>query len=604
MGLKVAIANGNWSNPSTWNSSSLPKVGDIVASNNFTVTIDQNANISLLTNTAQTGAVTMVPTMTSATTPSGIVTSSGSYDAARADWRAFSGSGIWISPAGSTVPQWIAYEFTTPTVVDSYSFPSGWSIANMPKDFLFQGWDGSTWVTLHSVTGNTTSPYNSPSSIGNTTAYIKYRIYVTAINQTNPAGDQFVSIGQIRFSEAGSFVGTSTAGGGFILNSGITLTTTGATGLSAASTDLITFSSNGSSTINCGTGNILRPTINLTGVSTIKVTAGGTLNITGNLEPAATNGNSRNLYITTTAGAVVNVTGRVYGGNSNAIFTDVSCTLTVIGNVLGSITNGPVAGIWFGAGGTLNITGNVYGSSSFNNNGYGIYFNVGNLNITGNVYGGENQGNSDWGIQIVGIATVYITGNLFSGNSASTNNYQAINCTTASYINQVGAIYAGRNSVGFVSSNGSAINLLSGPFVCNEYGFVPFQCTRMNLIPSSTSYFEFRDETTNGAVQPGAIAPSTRLLSPSIVADNPIPANVRFGTVYSLGTQTGTLHMPHPNQVSYGIPVDNTFGNAVLSMSDIWNVQSSTLTTNGSIGQRLKNASTVESTGDQLSAFS
>jgi hypothetical protein len=39
-------------------------------------------------------------------------------------------------------------------------------------------------------------------------------------------------------------------------------------------------------------------------------------------------------------------------------------------------------------------------------------------------------------------------------------------------------------------------------------------------------------------------------------------------------------------------------------MSDIWNVQSSTLTTNGSIGQRLKNASTVESTGDQLSACS
>lgn len=606
MGLKVAVANGNWSNPATWNSSSLPKVGDIVASNNFTVTIDQNANISLLTNTAQTGAGTMVPTMTSATTPSGIVTSSGSYDAARADWRAFSGSGIWISPVGSSVPEWIAYEFTTPTVVDVYNFTSGFSLANMPRDFTLEGWNGTTWVVLHTVTGNTTSPYNSPSSIGNTTAYIRYRINVTAINTTT--GDLFVSIGQIRFPEAGSFVGTSTAGGGFILNSGITLTTTGATGLSAASTDLITFSSNGSSTINCGTGNILRPTISSTAVSTIKVTGGGTLNVTGNLEPGSASGgvgasNSRNIHVLTTANAIVNVTGRVYGGFSNAIFTDVSCTLNVIGNVLGSINNGPVAGIWFGAGGTLNITGNVYGSSSNNNNGYGIYFNVGNLNITGNVYGGENLGSNDWGIQIVGIATVYITGNLFSGNSASANNYQAINCTTASYINQVGAIYAGRNSVGLVSSNASAINLLSGPFVCNEYGFVPFQCARMNLIPSNTSYFEFRDSSTNGAVQPGPIAPPARLVVPGYAVDAPAVNNVRFNTVYASGTLTGTLRMPSPASVAFGVPVDNTTGTAVLSPQDVWNVQTSALNTAGSIGNRLKNTATVDSTGDQIAAL-
>jgi hypothetical protein len=473
----------------------------------------------------------------------------------------------------------------------------------MPKDFTLQGWNGTSWVVLHTVTGNTTSPYTSPSSIGNTTAYIRYRINVTAINQTNPAGDQFVSIGQIKLFPPGAFTGSSVAGGGFILNSGITVTTTGTTGLSAASTDLITFSSNGSSTINCGTGNILRPTINTTVASTIKVTAGGTLNITGNLEPAATNGNSRNLYITTTAGAVVNVTGRVYGGNSNAIFTDVSCTLTVIGNVLGSITNGPVAGIWFGAGGTLNVTGNIYGSGGFNNNGYGIIFNVGNLNITGNVYGGENLGASDWGIQITGIATVYITGNLYAGNSAGTNNYPAINCTTASYINQVGAIYAGRNSVGFVSSNASAINLLSGPFVCNEYGFMPFLCFRMNLIPSNTSYFEFRDSTTNGAVSPGAIAPPARLVVPGYAVDAPAVNNVRFNTVYASGTLTGTLRMPSPASVAFGVPVDNTTGTAVLSPQDVWNVQTSALNTAGSIGNRLKNTATVDSTGDQIAAL-
>ena len=251
----------------------------------------------------------------------------------------------------------------------------------------------------------------------------------------------------------------------------------------------------------------------------------------------------------------------------------------------------------------MNVTGNVYGSSSNNNNGYGIYFNVGNLNITGNVYGGENLGGADWGIQIVGIVTVYITGNLYAGNSASTNNYPAINCTTASYINQVGAIYAGRNSVGFTSSNSSAINILTGPFVCNEYGFFPYQVGRMHLIPTTTSYFEFRDETTNGVVQPGAVAPATQLIFPATIADNPIPADVRLGTVYSIGSQTGTLNMPHPNQVTYGVAVDNTFGNAVLTAVSVWDYLVANITVENSIGMRLKNVSTPQTTGEQLEAF-
>jgi len=79
MGLKVAVASGNWSNPATWNASLLPKVGDVVASNNFTVTIDQNVNVDLLTNTVQ-ATISSVPIMTGFTTPSGIVTSSGDYD--------------------------------------------------------------------------------------------------------------------------------------------------------------------------------------------------------------------------------------------------------------------------------------------------------------------------------------------------------------------------------------------------------------------------------------------------------------------------------------------------------------------------------------------
>jgi hypothetical protein len=589
MALRVAVANGNWSNPAIWNGGVLPNSGDIVASNNFTVTIDQNINVGTLTNTAQ-AIVDAVPNMTGYTTPIGVVTESMSVSG-YPGWHAFDGGNSLEWRYDNSA--WVAYEFAAPIAIDQYYFFSETTIPS----WTFDAWDGTNWIVLHS--GTNASTYTSP-LIGNSTPYAKYRLNITNSGTSR-------RIREINFYE---YLCTSpaVAGGGFILNSGITVTTTGATGLSAASTDLITFSSNGSSTINCGTGNIIRPTTSSTALSTIKVTGGGTLNVIGNLEPGSASGgvgasNSRNIHVLTTANATVNVTGRIYGGFSNAIFTDVSCTLNVIGNVLGSVTNGPVASIWFGAGGTLNVTGDVYGSRSNNNNGYGIYFNVGNLNITGNVYGGENLSNNDWGIQIVGIATVYITGNLYAGNSAGTNNFPAINCTTASYINQVGAIYAGRNSVGFVSSNGSAINLLSGPFVCNEYGFMPFQCTRMNLIPSSTSYFEFRDSSTNGAVQPGPIAPPARLVVPGYAVDAPAVNNVRFNTVYASGTLTGTVRIPSPASVAFGVPVDNTTGTAVLSPQDVWNVQTSALNEAGSIGNRLKNTATVDSTGDQIAAL-
>jgi hypothetical protein len=125
----------------------------------------------------------------------------------------------------------------------------------------------------------------------------------------------------------------------------------------------------------------------------------------------------------------------------------------------------------------------------------------------------------------------------------------------------------------------------------------------MNLIPSNTSYFEFRDSSTNGAVSPGAIAPPARLVQPGYAVDAPAVNNVRFSTVYASGTLTGTVRIPNPASVAFGVPTDNTTGLAVLTADDIWNAQISAMNTHGSIGKRLKNVSTVDSTGAQLTAL-
>jgi hypothetical protein len=61
--------------------------------------------------------------------------------------------------------------------------------------------------------------------------------------------------------------------------------------------------------------------------------------------------------------------------------------------------------------------------------------------------------------------------------------------------------------------------------------------------------------------------------------------------------------VPPAAAVSLGVPVDNTTGTAFLTAADMWNVPLASITTPNSIGERLKDASTVQSTGAQLVAF-
>ena len=83
----------------------------------------------------------------------------------------------------------------------------------------------------------------------------------------------------------------------------------------------------------------------------------------------------------------------------------------------------------------------------------------------------------------------------------------------------------------------------------------------------------------------------------------PLISDVRSGTTYNTGSSTGTLAMPAPNLVQLGVPVDNTVGTGNLTPVDFWNYLISNGFTTGSIGERLKNASTVDTTGAQVAGF-
>ena len=584
MAYRAAVANGNWSSTSTWNGGVLPAAGDVIASNGFTVTIDQNVNVDSITNVAVT-SINAIPIMTSNTTPSGIASSSGIWtnNLSYAEWYAFASSGSGY--LGNNTGCWLAYEFTSAKIINSYSFgvPIN-SSSNSMKDWTFEGWTGSSWVVLHTVTNNLAaswaSGYTSP-SIGNTTAYIKYRVNATSSN----TGASYISINTFKMIETLSV--TAVAGGTFNLNSGVTVTCTGSSGIYAGINTCLTYAGTGTSTIN---GNINALTVSPASYTYTLVHSGtGILNINGNLNANGSCGNKG--CLTLTGSGTLNLVGGIGGGfcNSPNVSVTTSGKLNVIGGIYGgsNVTALDLAGT-----SVTTITGNLYGGS---NTGRPIIIGAtAVLTITGDLLYGDNSGPA---LRIdSGTPNITIIGNVGSSFGNATI---LLTSVAASYIKVIGTIYAGLN-YNFYSTSPSAINILTGPFISYSTGVHPFLVARMHYLRTIGSYVEFRDNSTNGAIPPAASAPATRLVSPSTAVDAPSPANVRYGTSYSLGSQTGTMIVPNPANVVKNVPVDNTVGTGALDPSAIWAVPLSALTTNNSIGQVVKKVATVETTGAQI----
>lgn len=361
--------------------------------------------------------------------------------------------------------------------------------------------------------------------------------------------DQNVTVLSIRNSIASPIVG----GGGFILTNGVNVNATGGGFIAYNSSILIDFalSSPNSATI---IGDIFPPTI-VDSTPTVRHQGTGTLNFIGN----------------------------------------IYCN-----------TRSSTSGILIQSSGTLNMTGNIYSTTSTANQTMGIQVTGGSANIflTGNlIWQCTSLLPSFRLIQISSVCNFYMTGNVNGGSS------NGIVVSSNAYVNITGAIIAGMTIGGTTGANAllsqstGAINILTGPFISHSSGILPFQCFRAHLVPTLNNYFEFRDSSTNGALPPSPSAPATRLVSPGTAIDAPASSDVRFGVVYASGSQTGTLRVPLPSQVSLGVLTDNTTGSAVLTAEAIWNTQLNTMTTSGSIGERLKNVATVQTTAAQIAAF-
>ena len=543
-----AIKSGNWSDSTVWSSGVVPTTGDYVYSNNNVVTVDQNtANLALLSNYSFT-PTTAVPIMTSNTTPYGVVSASFTNGLTLPAYYAFNGeANNNFFQSNLTIGDYIQYDFTSSIAIDQFSIQFGGSTT---VSMSLQAWNGSSWNTLQSSLCTSLSYYSSPLA-GNSTLYSKYRVsFNTAV---------YAQIREVYFYEYGKTTSVS-AGGRFQISR------SGSTTITATNFD---YSNN--TYLN----------------SLIYIYSSGSVSIVGNLNTQINQRRAIEYYGT----GSLNIVGNLIGNTTNAVntlyFNGYSSSLNITGDVISYYTqNCDVVAIASNYT-TVNITGKLINNSTANT---AIYSNnvlvVNGANSTINVVG-----NMENNTTLYAIEDNFITLCLNLGGTGNTLTHTGASVNTSF----LGATISGLSLTNKI--------LLTGPFQASKYGVQSIQLRRYFIIPTSGSYVRHKDNSTGGANYPGAIANNFTYYSPDTIVDAPIPANVRQGVTYALGTYTGTLAVPSPSSVSYGVATDNTTGSAVLTPQAVWDYALINLTGSGTIGARMKNVSTVESTGAQLAAL-
>jgi hypothetical protein len=405
-----------------------------------------------------------------------------------------------------------------------------------------------------------------------------------------------------------------TAGGTFNFNSGsISGSITGAAPISASASNVLTVSHN--------TG-LVQLTITNTTNSPVTTTAtyilhsgGGDLTITVPSITISTTSGGAKRYLIKSGNGVLTVNGNIdisnsggdavtntsvlllqagntiingnilvsgvsgYSNSAIRVVTSTGGNLKVVGNIIGPAISAPILYSLEFTGTTLDVTGSITGGTTSTTS-IGAVVSATNINISGSV-----TGNVGVGLAVSSPSIINIAGPLTAGSTA------AVSLSGASTFTYSGSLTASATSPVVVSSNASATNIFTGPFI-NTNDTMAVQCADMVLTADASTTWNFGNIT---------------LFSPERLAFYPSASDIRQGTTYADGTVSGSLAMPPPSAVIAGTPTDNTTGSAVLTPTQlqdaVWGRDLSQMTETGSIGNRLARVSTTGTTGAQIASY-
>lgn len=553
MATRFAIGNGNWSNATTWDGGALPLSDDVIFANNFTVTIDQDITVGSLRNTLSDVYLPgmPIPKMTGNTQPNGVAFAGQNTSTA---FQAFdyTTASRWEGAPGTTC--FVGYKFPTGKIIKRYYlFRNGNN--GTPTSWTFEGSnDGVNYTVLESASPGYQSTYTS-GILANTTSYTYYILKVSAVNNSGVA-----YIYNLEMTENVGTVFGGTTGGKYVvpntLSGSRNIVQTGDGIISNNIATVVETNNTSGNTVNfniSGSGLILNQFSQTTnaGIYIINILGVGAVNFNSNIYGSQSTAN-------------INNTGGTIGINANSI-------VTINGNVY----------LAKGHQGSSHNTINLVGGTS----------NSAILNINGNVIGSNLYAYSY--IYLGSSATINITGNLISDTSPCIVTAIGAFSGGAGFINLVGTATLNSSSSQPCIISRSTLVTITGN-VTNKNNTMAISAGKIRWQNVGVPYWIFQD--TTGA--------NIALSNGTITGSYPNEADVRLGVTYATGpVRTGTCNVPLPQYVSQGVPVGSSVGTGYLNPAEVWNILTSTISTTNSIGVRLKVASTIETTGDQLAAF-
>jgi len=149
---------------------------------------------------AMTSPADQIPTMTSNTAPSGTASASSELSTSRQAWNALDDTtGFWVTNATTT--GWLQYNFASAITIARYTVASAaTNPARTPKDWTFEGWNGTSWDILDTRSGETgwSASETRAYDIASPASYTNYRINVSA----NDGDATYLQIGELEMTLA------------------------------------------------------------------------------------------------------------------------------------------------------------------------------------------------------------------------------------------------------------------------------------------------------------------------------------------------------------------------------------------------------------------
>jgi hypothetical protein len=128
----------------------------------------------------------LIPTMTGATSPSGVASAKNDFSVGYEAWRAFDRNTgtLWSAASDPALPCWLRYQFAGPVDAREYSI-TPWSgyLDRAPHDFKLQGSNnGTDWTDLDSQTDINMSFQKYTYTLAAPATYSYFQLLVSAAN--------------------------------------------------------------------------------------------------------------------------------------------------------------------------------------------------------------------------------------------------------------------------------------------------------------------------------------------------------------------------------------------------------------------------------------